>query len=148
MGGVSEGINLDPANVYNASGAAGEMDRIDPVFLALMKERGHFNKKVVADIADKQGSVQHLTWLTDEEKAVFRTGFEINQKTHVRMCSTRGRFIDQWQSVNLMFAADEDEEWISEVHQDIFLDENMLASYYIYTSAGVQAAKGDCEACQ
>lgn len=148
MGGVSEGINLDPANVYTASGAAGEMDRIDPILLNIMKERGVYNKKVVADLADKQGSVQHVSWLTDHEKVVFRTGFETNQKAHVRMCSTRGRWIDQWQSVNLMFAADEDEAWISEVHQDIFLDENMLASYYIYTSAGVQAAKGECEACQ
>lgn len=148
MGGVSEGVGLDPAFVYTASGAAGEMDRINPIFLALMKERGHYNKRVVADIADKQGSVQHLTWLTEEEKAVFRTAFEINQKAHVRMCSARGRYIDQWQSVNLYFSAEEDEEWIAEVHQDIFLDENMLASYYIYTQAGVQGAKGECEACQ
>lgn len=148
MGGVSEGINLDPANVYTASGAAGEMDRIDPTLLAVMKAKGVYNKRTIADIADKQGSVQHVTWLTDEEKAVFRTAFEINQKAHVRMCSTRGRFVDQWQSVNLSFPADEDEEWIAEVHQEIFLDENMLASYYIYTSAGVQGAKGECEACQ
>ena len=148
MGGVSEGINLDPAYVYTASGAAGEMDRINPILLNIMKERGVYNKKVVADLSDKQGSVQHVTWLSEEEKAVFKTGFEINQKAHVRMCSTRGRYIDQWQSVNLMFSADEDEEWIAEVHQEIFLDENMLASYYIYTQAGVQAAKGECEACQ
>jgi len=148
MGGVSEGINPDPAFVYTASGAAGEMDRINPILLNLMKERGVYTKKVVADISDKQGSVQHVTWLSEEEKAVFKTAFEINMKAHVRMCSTRGRYVDQWQSVNMFFAAEEDEEWIAEVHQDIFLDENMLASYYIYTQAGVQAAKGECEACQ
>lgn len=148
MGGVSEGINPDPAYVYTASGAAGEMDRINPILLAIMKERGVYNKRTIADIADKQGSVQHVTWLSDEEKAVFKTAFEINMKAHVRMASTRGRYVDQWQSVNMFFAAEEDEEWIAEVHQEIFLDPNMLAAYYIYTQAGVQAAKGECEACQ
>lgn len=148
MGGVSEGINPDPAYVYTASGAAGEMDRINPILLAIMKERGVYNKRTVSDIADKQGSVQHVTWLSEEEKAVFKTAFEINMKAHVRMASTRGKYVDQWQSVNMFFSAEEDEEWIAEVHQEIFLDPNMLAAYYIYTQAGVQAAKGECEACQ
>lgn len=148
MGGVSEGINPDPAFVYTASGSAGEMDRINPILLAIMKERGVYTKKIINDIADKAGSVQHVEWLSEYEKTVWRTAFEINQKAVVRMSSTRGRYVDQWQSVNTFFAADEDEEWIAEVHQEIFLDPNMLAAYYIYTQAGVQAAKGECEACQ
>jgi ribonucleoside-diphosphate reductase alpha chain len=148
MGGVSEGINPDPAYVYTASGSAGEMDRINPILLNIMKERGVYNKKTIADIADKQGSVQHVTWLSDEEKAVFKTAFEINMKAVIRMASSRGRHVDQWQSVNLFFASEEDEEYIAEVHQEAFLDPNMLALYYIYTQAGVQAAKGECEACQ
>jgi ribonucleoside-diphosphate reductase alpha chain len=148
MGGVSEGINPDPAYVYTASGAAGEMDRINPVLLKLMKERGVYNKRTVADIADKQGSVQHVTWLNDEEKKVFKTAFEIDMMAVIRMASARGRYVDQWQSVNLFFAAEEDEAYIAYIHQQAFLDPNMLALYYIYTQAGVQAAKGECEACQ
>jgi ribonucleoside-diphosphate reductase alpha chain len=66
----------------------------------------------------------------------------------LRMAATRGKFVDQWQSVNLFFAADEDEAYIAKIHQQAFLDENILALYYIYTQAGVQAAKGECEACQ
>jgi ribonucleoside-diphosphate reductase alpha chain len=148
MGGVSEGINPDPAYVYTASGAAGEMDRINPILLAIMKARGVYNKKVIADIADKQGSVQHVTWLSEDEKKVFKTAFEIDMRAVIRLASTRGRWIDQWQSVNLFFAAEEDEAYIAEIHQEAFLDPNMLALYYIYTQAGVQAAKGECEACQ
>jgi ribonucleoside-diphosphate reductase alpha chain len=79
---------------------------------------------------------------------VFKTAFEINMKAVIRMASSRGRHVDQWQSVNLFFASEEDEEYIAEVHQEAFLDPNMLALYYIYTQAGVQAAKGECEACQ
>jgi ribonucleoside-diphosphate reductase alpha chain len=148
MGGVSEGINPDPAYVYTASGAAGEMDRINPILLKIMKDRGVYNKRTIADIADKQGSVQHVTWLNEDEKKVFKTAFEIDMQAVIRMASTRGRFIDQWQSVNLFFAAEEDEEYIAFIHQQAFLDPNILALYYIYTQAGVQAAKGECEACQ
>lgn len=148
MGGVSEGINPDPAMSYTQMTAGGEVDRINPALLKIMKERGHYNKKVITDIKDKMGSVQHVTWLTDDEKAVFRTAFEINQESVIRMASARGRFIDQWQSLNLFFAEDEDEEWISHIHKMAFLDPNILGLYYIYTQAGVQASKGECLACQ
>jgi ribonucleoside-diphosphate reductase alpha chain len=148
MGGVSEGINPDPAFIYTASGAAGEMDRINPILLGIMKARGVYNKQTVSDVADKQGSVQHVDWLDDHEKSVFKTAFEINQDAVLRMAATRGKFIDQWQSVNLFFAADEDEAYIAKIHQQAFLDESILALYYVYSKVGVQAAKGECEACQ
>jgi ribonucleotide reductase alpha subunit len=148
MGGVSEGINPDPAMTYNQSTAAGEIDRINPVLLDLMKSKGVYSAKTVQEISDKQGSVQHVTWLTDEEKAVFKTAFEINQKAILRLASARKRYIDQWQSLNLFFDANEDPAWIVEVHKEAFEDPNILALYYIYTQAGVQASKGECEACQ
>ena len=81
--------------------------------------------------------MQHVDWLSDDEKAVFKTAFEINQKTVVALASARGRYIDQWQSLNLFFAAEERPEWISEVHQQAFEDPNILGLYYIYTQAGM-----------
>jgi ribonucleoside-diphosphate reductase alpha chain len=148
MGGVSEGINPDPAMSYTQMTAAGEVDRINPVLLDLMKQKGVYSKKYIQEITDKQGSVQHVDWLTDDEKQVFKTAFEINQKAVLRLASARSQYIDQWQSLNLFFAADEDPAWIAEVHAEAFHDENILALYYVYTQAGVQAAKGECEACQ
>lgn len=148
MGGISEGINPDPAMTFVQTTSAGEVDRVNPILLNLMKQKGVYNKKNIQSITDTMGSVQHVDWLTDEEKAVFKTAFEINQKAVIRMASARARFIDQWQSLNLFFAADEDPAWIAEVHQEAFQDENILALYYIYTQAGVQASKGECEACQ
>lgn len=147
MGGVSEGINPDPAMVFTQSTAGGEMDRIVPVFLEKMKEHGKYNKATLNSIVDKNGSVQHLDWLSDEEKLAFRTAFEIDQKAVLRLASARQKYIDQAQSLNLFFAADEDEAYISEVHQQAFLDENILSLYYIYTLAGVQAAKNECLSC-
>lgn len=148
MGGVSEGINPDPAMVFTQNTAAGEMDRVNPALLDLMKKKGVYSQKNIRQITDKQGSVQHVDWLTDEEKLVFLTAFEINQKVILRMASARGKYIDQWQSLNLFFASDEDEAWIAEVHRDAFLDEGIRGLYYIYTQAGVQASKGECLACQ
>lgn len=148
MGGISEGINPDPGMVYTQNTAAGVVDRIVPEFLLLLKEKGHYSRKTLDSIISKQGSVQHLEWLTDEEKAVFKTAFEINQKNIIRQAATRGKYLDQWQSLNLFFPADEDEAWISEVHQEAFENKDILGLYYIYTQAGVTGAKGECEACQ
>lgn len=148
MGGISEGINPDPAMSYNQTTSAGEVDRTNPILLELMKEKGIYTKKHIQEITDKQGSVQHVDWLTEDEKAVFKTAFEINQKVVLRMASARSQYIDQWQSLNLFFAADEEPQWIAEVHQEAFADPNILALYYIYTQAGVQASKDECTACQ
>jgi ribonucleoside-diphosphate reductase alpha chain len=150
MGGVSEGISPDTAMVYTQKSAGGEVDRVNPYLLKLMKEKGVFSKKNVEDIRDKMGSVQHVDWLTDEEKLVFRTAFEINQHTILRLAAARGKFMDQWQSLNLFFAAGEDESYINDVHKAAFLDPNILGLYYVYSMAGVQASsdKDECLACQ
>lgn len=147
MGGVSEGINPDPAMSYTQTTSAGEVDRTNVVLLELMKKKGVYSKKHIQEITDNQGSVQKVSWLTPEEKEVFKTAFEINQKAVLRLASSRAIYIDQWQSLNLFFSADEDPNWIAEVHQEAFTDPNILALYYVYTQAGVQASKGECEAC-
>lgn len=148
MGGVSEGINPDTAMVYTQKSAGGEVDRVNPYLLKLMKEKGVFNKTNVEDIRDKMGSVQHVDWLTEDEKLVFRTAFEINQHTIIRLAAARGKFMDQWQSLNLFFAAGEDESYVNEVHKEAFLNPDILGLYYVYSMAGVQASKDECLACQ
>jgi ribonucleoside-diphosphate reductase alpha chain len=151
LGGVSEGINTDPAMTYLQMTAAGEVNRINPVLLNLMKSKGVYNKKTIEEITSAGGSVQGVSWLDDFEKSVFKTGFEMNQKNIIRLASARGRYIDQWQSLNLSFDADEDPEWIAEVHSEAFRDENILGLYYITTKAssgGLAAKQQDCAACQ
>lgn len=148
MGGVSEGINPDTAMVYTQKSAGGEVDRVNPYLLKLMKEKCVFSKANVESIRDKMGSVQHVDWLTDEEKLVFRTAFEINQHTILRMAAGRGKFVDQWMSLNLFFAAGEDEAYINDVHKEAFLNPDILGLYYVYSMAGVQASRDECLACQ
>lgn len=148
MGGVSEGINPDTAFVYTQRTPAGEIDRVNPILLKLMKERGVYNKTEVGKIRDAMGSVQGVDWLTDEEKLVFKTAFEINQHSVIKQASVRADYIDQWQSLNLFFSSDADESYINEVHKEAFLDPKILGLYYVYSKAGVQASKDECLTCQ
>lgn len=148
MGGVSEGINPDPAMTFTQSTAGGEVDRMTPVILEIMKERGVYNDATIKSITEKFGSVQHVDWLTDEEKRVFKTAFEIDQNVLVRLAAQRGRWLDQWQSVNLFFSADEDPRVISQVHKEAFLNENIVGLYYVYSKAGVGVSKDECAVCQ
>ena len=147
MGGISEGINPDTAMVFTQRTPAGEIDRVNPVLLQIMKDKGVYNQKNVEDIRSAMGSVQQVDWLDDNEKLAFRTAFEINQDAVLRLASVRGNYLDQWQSLNLFFAAGEDASYINEIHKKAFLDPNILGLYYIYSKAGVQASKDECMAC-
>lgn len=147
MGGVSEGINPDPAMTYTQMTASGEVERINPPLLNLMKKKGVYTKKHIQEITDAFGSVQNVSWLSDEEKLVFRTAFEINQEVIIRLASQRQRFICQGQSVNLFLAADEDERWISHLHKMALEDKWLKGLYYIYTRTDVDGSK-ECLSCQ
>lgn len=148
MGGVSEGINPDVAMTFTQTTSAGEIDRVNPVLLEIMKERGVYTKKHIQEITDDNGSVRNVSWLSDEEKKVYKTAFEMDMKNILRLASTRQKYIDQMQSLNLYFSGDEDEAYIGEVHKEAFLDPNILSLYYCYSRRGVAASKDSCEACQ
>ena len=147
-GGVSQGIEPIVANVYNQPSAAGEIYRVNPIFLALAKSRVGWDDVLVKSIIDNNGSVQHLDWLTDHEKQVFLTAYEMDQRVLLRLASQRSPDIDQWQSLNLFFDADESEEEIAAVHKLAYKDERIKALYYMRSKAGVAASSGECVACE
>ena len=147
-GQVSQGIEPWIANVFMQGSAGGEMQRINPEFLKLAMGKGHYNKRTIRSIIDNQGSVQHLDWLSEQEKKVFKTAFEIDQRSILRLASTRQRYIDQGQSLNLFFDAEEDEGYIAEIHKEAMLDPYIKGLYYVRTLSGVQASKDECVACE
>ena len=138
---------LLPAMTYTQLTAAGEVERINPVLLNLMKEKGVYNEENIESIIKAFGSVQHVDWLDDHEKSVFKTAFEIDQSVVLRLASQRQQYIDQGQSINLFFSAEAEEEYISGIHQQAFRDENILSLYYCYSKSGVKASEG-CSSCQ
>lgn len=148
-GGVSQGIEPMVSNCFNQKTAAGELTRMNPMLVSLMKERGVYSLEVMDDLAmNYDGSVQHVDWLSDFEKSVFKTAYEMNQMSIVRMASYRQRRVDQGQSLNLFFRADEDEVVISEVHKEAILDPFVKGLYYLRSGRGMKASTGECVACE
>jgi ribonucleoside-diphosphate reductase alpha chain len=146
-GGISEGINPDVAMSFTQLTSAGEVNRVNPSLLALIKKKGLDIEKCISDTVKSQGSVQHVDWLDENEKRIYKTAFEINQKDIIRLAAARQRYIDQGQSLNLFFAGNADEKFISEVHQEAFENENILSLYYVYSSRGVVSSSSECIAC-
>lgn len=148
-GSMSQGIEPLVSNCFNKQSAAGELTRMNPELVKLMRSKGIFDIKIMDDLAiNHSGSVQHVDWLTDEEKSIFKTAFEINQESLLRQASMRQRFIDQGQSLNLFFSADEDESYIAELHKIALLDPYIKGLYYLRSERGVKASTGECKACE
>jgi ribonucleoside-diphosphate reductase alpha chain len=147
MGGVSQGIEPYIGNVFVQQGAGGETIRVVPELLDIMKAAGVYSRETLLEIASKDGSVQHVDWMTDEQKQVFKTAFEIDPMVILKQASDRQSFICQGQSINLFFGAEDPEEYISAVHKAAFKDKNILSLYYVRTKAGVSASSGECVAC-
>lgn len=150
MAGASEGVGLDVAMVYTKQSAGGELVRVNKVLLNIMKDRGVFNEKTLHELSLKKGSVQHVDWLTEHEKAVFRTAFEIDMFAHLKLCSQRQQFIDQAQSINLYFTSNDSHEYIMDVHRYALLDPDILTLYYVYSMRGSGDISRDigCSVCQ
>ena len=136
LGGVSEGINPQPAFVFTQSTPSGEVVRIDPSFLELLKEKGLYvneddleTKKLLSDISGHKGSIQHRPEFTADEKAVFRTAFEINMYDHIDLVDYRQKFVCQAQSCNL-FIANATGKDISKIYFYAYAKPNIVSLYY------------------
>ena len=136
LGGVSEGINPQPAFVFTQPTPAGEVVRIDPSFLELLKEKGLYvneddleTKKLLSDISGHKGSIQHRPEFTADEKAVFRTAFEINMYDHIDLVDYRQKFVCQAQSCNL-FIANATGKDISKIYFYAYAKPNIVSLYY------------------
>lgn len=147
MGGVSESVSPDPGVVFEQSSAAGGMTRITPEFYKLMVERGKYSQETIDSIIKNIGSVQHLDWLTDEEKLVFKTAFEVDQFVILKYAEQRQRWLTQGQSLNFFVSEEGDEKRIAELHSKAFMSPMITALYYIYSRSGV-VVDGTCVACE
>ena len=110
-------------------------------------------EKVWDNIQANGGSVYDVTCLSDDEKAVYKTAFEIDQRWIIDLASDRAPFIDQGQSVNLFFASDVDKKYLLECHMNAWRG-GVKSLYYCRSSAmkraqvvGQETYK-ECLACQ
>jgi hypothetical protein len=102
IGQVSEGIEPDKTNYYIKDLQKGKYTIKNLYLDKLLKEKGKDTEEVYNSILSSGGSVQHLSFLSENEKAVFKTFAEISPKEIVIQAAQRQKYIDQGQSLNLM----------------------------------------------
>jgi len=106
LGQVSQSIEPIWSNCYVKDVAKMKVTIKNPVLKNVLSELGQDTKKVWDSIKQNDGSVQHLEFLTDEQKDIFRTFAEINQSSIINQAAVRQDYIDQSQSLNLMISPD------------------------------------------
>ena len=106
LGQVSQSIEPIWSNCYVKDMAKLKITIKNPVLKKLLQEIGKDNKITWDSIKQHDGSVQHLDFLTDDQKNVFRTFSEINQASIINQAAIRQSYIDQSQSLNLMIPPD------------------------------------------
>lgn len=102
LGQVSQGIEPIWSNCYIKDVAKLKVTIKNPTLEKLLESLGKNDRETWNSIRDRDGSVQHLDFLTDEQKAVFRTFAEIDQNAIIDQAADRQKYIDQGQSLNLM----------------------------------------------
>jgi len=149
-GNYSPGIDPWESNYFVQGSAKGNFMRKNPELESLLTLKGKNDIHTWKDINSHKGSVQHLGFLTEEEKKVFLTAREINQFTILKLASQRQKFIDQGQSINLFYDLppniekflEENQKWAKNFHRNhVFAWESGLKS--LYYCRGKSALKGD-----
>jgi ribonucleoside-diphosphate reductase alpha chain len=105
LGQASPSIEPLNSNYFVKDLAKGKFTYRNPHLMELLKSKGKNDKETWKSILSHGGSVQHLDFLSDEEKSIFKTFSEISQKEVVIQAAQRQKFIDQGQSLNLMIPA-------------------------------------------
>ncbi|MCR5877747.1 ribonucleoside-diphosphate reductase subunit alpha [Phenylobacterium sp. J367] len=137
-GGTSAGIEPIPANIYTHKTLSGSFAVKNPYLEALLDEKGQNTSAVWDSILENEGSVQHLDFLTQDEKDVYKTAFEIDQRWVVELAADRTPDICQAQSVNLFLPGDIEKWDLHMLHWTAW--ERGCKSLYYLRSKSVQRA--------
>ncbi len=137
-GGTSACIEPIPANIYTHKTLSGSFVVKNPYLQKLLAAKSKDSANVWNSILEHGGSVQHLDFLSTEEKAVYKTSFEIDQRWLLEFAADRTPYIDQAQSLNLYIPADVDKWDLMMLHFQAW--EKGIKSLYYLRSKSVQRA--------
>jgi ribonucleoside-diphosphate reductase alpha subunit len=135
--GNNESIEPYTTNIYTRRVLAGEFIVINKYLVEALKNENLFNKETIDNIIYHRGSVKY-TKLSDHAKEVFKTAWEISQKTLIKMSAHRGAYICQSQSLNL-FIEKADPKIIASAHLYSWSQGLKTGSYYIRTKPAVNS---------
>ncbi|QAA82051.1 ribonucleoside-diphosphate reductase subunit alpha [Aequorivita sp. H23M31] len=149
LGQVSQGIEPIWSNVYVKDIAKIKTTIRNPFLEKLLEEKGMNTLEVWRNIRDYDGSVQHLNFLTEEEKDVFKTYSEIDQMDLIYQAANRQNHIDQGQSVNIIVHPEMPVKEINKIHVTAW-KLGLKSLYYQHSMNAAQkfAQKKDCASCE
>jgi len=137
-GGTSACIEPIPANIYTHKTLSGSFVVKNPHLEKVLAAKAKDSTNVWNSILEKGGSVQHLDFLSQEEKDSFKTSFEIDQRWLLELAADRTPYIDQAQSLNLFIPADVEKWDLLMLHYRAW--ELGIKSLYYLRSKSVQRA--------
>ena len=137
-GGTSACIEPIPANIYTHKTLSGSFSIRNPHLEALLVDKAKNSDNIWNSILERGGSVQHLDFLTQDEKDCYKTSFEIDQRWLLELSADRTPYIDQAQSLNLFIPADVEKWDLLMLHYRAW--ELGIKSLYYLRSKSVQRA--------
>ena len=149
LGQVSQGIEPIWSNIYVKDIAKIKTTIKNPFLTDLLKEKGMDTQEVWKDIRDRDGSVQHLDFLSENEKDVFKTYAEIDQLVIIYQAANRQNYLDQGQSLNIIVHPETSTKDINNIHVTAW-KLGLKSLYYQHSMNAAQKfkQKKDCESCE
>ena len=138
-GNSSPGIEPYAANSFTQKTLTGSFTVRNKNLKKLLAEKGQDNDDVWSSISMNEGSVQHLSFLTDDEKDVFKTAQEIDQRWLIEHAADRASFICQAQSLNVFLPGNVHKKDLHEVHWQAW--KKGVKSLYYCRSTSIQRAE-------
>jgi len=137
---LSTSPSIEPmkANAFTHRTRAGSFLVKNQYLKKVLQKHDKNDDKTWSSIITNKGSVQHLTFLSDAEKSVFKTAQELDQMWVVKHAAERQRFICQGQSVNLFFPAGSEKSYVNKVHLAAW-EQGLKGLYYLRTEAKSRA---------
>ena len=137
-GGTSAGIEPIPANIYTHKTLSGSFAVKNPFLERLLEDKGQNTAETWNSIVENEGSVQHLAFLSGDEKDLYKTAFEIDQRWVIELAGDRSPEICQGQSINVFLPGDVDKWDLHMMHWTAW--EQGIKSLYYLRSKSVQRA--------
>ncbi|WP_371332959.1 ribonucleoside-diphosphate reductase subunit alpha [Azospirillum sp. RU38E] len=140
-GGASPGIEPNAANAFTHKTLSGSHSVRNPYLEKLLEQKGRNDEDTWSDITLNGGSVQHLDFLTQEEKDVFKTAFELDQRWLIEHAADRTPYVCQSQSLNVFLPADVHKRDLHQIHMLAW--KKGVKSLYYLRSLSVQRAESN-----
>ena len=133
-GGVSPSREPRFQNIYSQQTTSATFQIVEPYLLKCLNKYGQNNSAVIKSIVDNDGSVQHLDFLSDHERKVMRTAFEVDQLWIVEHVAAAQKFVCQAISTNLFFKPGVPRKYVNAVHFMMW-KKGCKSRYYVRTQA-------------